>query len=121
MKKLLPFLLISSLILSACSIDWNDEKNKKIAELEKTKEQLEKQVEQLTEKADIEKEKIELEKQKRTDTLRKECEDKLDEMHDQRLKILNSCETKDCQDKFMNDPKFKISSTYVEDCISLKQ
>ena len=35
MKKLLPFILISSLLLSACSIDWNDEKDKKIAKLEK--------------------------------------------------------------------------------------
>jgi protein involved in sex pheromone biosynthesis len=121
MKKYIPLLIIASILLSGCSIDWNDEKENKIVELEKMKEQLEKQIEQLTEKADIEKEKIELEKQKRTDTLRKECESKLDEMHDQRLKILNSCVTKDCQDKFINDPKFKISSTYVEDCISLKQ
>ncbi len=35
MKKLLPFILLTSLLLSACSIDWNDEKDKKIAELEK--------------------------------------------------------------------------------------
>lgn len=35
MKKLLPILLLASLLLSACSVDWTGEKNKKIAELEK--------------------------------------------------------------------------------------
>ena len=35
MKKLLPFILLTSLLLSACSIDWSGEKDKKIAELEK--------------------------------------------------------------------------------------
>lgn len=35
MKKLLPFILLTSLLLSACSIDWTDSKEKKIAELEK--------------------------------------------------------------------------------------
>lgn len=35
MKKLLPFILLAPLLLSACSIDWNDEKDIKIAELEK--------------------------------------------------------------------------------------
>lgn len=35
MKKYIPFLLIASIFLSACSIDWNGEKDKKIAELEK--------------------------------------------------------------------------------------
>ncbi len=35
MKKLLPFILLTSLLLSACSIDWNDDKDKKIAKLER--------------------------------------------------------------------------------------
>lgn len=35
MKKYIPILLITSLLFSACSIDWNDEKDIKIAELEK--------------------------------------------------------------------------------------
>lgn len=35
MKKYIPFLLIASILLSACSIDWNDEKDKKITELGK--------------------------------------------------------------------------------------
>jgi hypothetical protein len=34
MKKILPILLTSLLLLSSCSIDWNDEKDKKISELE---------------------------------------------------------------------------------------
>ena len=35
MKKYIPLFLITSLLLSACGIDWNDEKDTKIAELEK--------------------------------------------------------------------------------------
>lgn len=35
MKKLLPFILLTSLLFSACSIDLTGEKDKKIAELEK--------------------------------------------------------------------------------------
>ncbi|MBP7806099.1 hypothetical protein KA057_00270 [Candidatus Gracilibacteria bacterium] len=35
MKKYIPILIITSLLFSACSIDWNGEKDKKIAELEK--------------------------------------------------------------------------------------
>jgi hypothetical protein len=35
MKKLLPFILLTSLLLSACSIDWSGDKDKKIAELER--------------------------------------------------------------------------------------
>lgn len=46
MKKL-TLLLIPLLFLSSCSIDWNDEKDKKIAELEK-------QVTELKEKNDDE-------------------------------------------------------------------
>ena len=34
MKKYIPILLVTSLLLSACSIDWNDEKDKKITELQ---------------------------------------------------------------------------------------
>lgn len=34
MKKILPILLISVLLLSSCSIDWNDEKDKRISEVE---------------------------------------------------------------------------------------
>ncbi len=34
MKKLVPFILLTSLILSGCSIDWTGDKDKKIAELE---------------------------------------------------------------------------------------
>lgn len=34
MKYLISFLLLSSILLSSCSIDWNDEKDKKITELE---------------------------------------------------------------------------------------
>ena len=44
MKKIFPILLISALLLSSCSIDWNDEKDKKISELEK-------QINQLSEKS----------------------------------------------------------------------
>ena len=33
--KLTPILLIPLLFLSSCTIDWNDEKDKKITELEK--------------------------------------------------------------------------------------
>lgn len=36
-----PFFLISILLLSSCTIDWNDEKNKKIAELNKQIDSLE--------------------------------------------------------------------------------
>jgi len=35
MKKYIPILLIAPLLLSACSIDWNGDKDNKIAELEK--------------------------------------------------------------------------------------
>lgn len=35
MKKYIPILIITSLLLSACGIDWSGEKDKKIAELEK--------------------------------------------------------------------------------------
>lgn len=35
MKKYIPILIITSLLLSGCSIDWNDSKDKRIAELEK--------------------------------------------------------------------------------------
>lgn len=34
MKKILPIFLASLLLLSSCSVDWNDEKDKKISELE---------------------------------------------------------------------------------------
>lgn len=44
MKKIFPILLISAFLLSSCSIDWNDEKDKKISELEK-------QINQLSEKS----------------------------------------------------------------------
>ena len=36
MKKLLLIILISNYLLSSCSVDWNDGKDKRIAELEKT-------------------------------------------------------------------------------------
>jgi hypothetical protein len=35
MKKIFILWIILSILLSSCSIDWNDEKDKKIAELEK--------------------------------------------------------------------------------------
>lgn len=35
MKKIISLLLLSLLILSSCSIDWNNEKEQKIVELEK--------------------------------------------------------------------------------------
>lgn len=35
MKKFIGILLISTFLLSACTIDWNNEKDAKIAELEK--------------------------------------------------------------------------------------
>jgi Txe/YoeB family toxin of Txe-Axe toxin-antitoxin module len=35
MKKIFILWIILSLLLSSCSIDWNDEKDKKISELEK--------------------------------------------------------------------------------------
>jgi outer membrane lipoprotein-sorting protein len=35
MKKIFAILITLSLLLSSCSIDWNDEKDKKISELEK--------------------------------------------------------------------------------------
>jgi hypothetical protein len=41
MKKLLPIFLIPLILLSSCSIDWNDEKDKKIAELEQKVQELE--------------------------------------------------------------------------------
>lgn len=42
MKKIFVSLLFISLFLSSCSIDWNDEKDKKIAELERQVEDLKK-------------------------------------------------------------------------------
>jgi hypothetical protein len=42
--KLTPFLLIPLLFLSSCTIDWNDEKDKKIAELEKQVQELKNEV-----------------------------------------------------------------------------
>lgn len=35
MKKYIALGLLSSLLLTSCSVDWNDEKDKKIGELEK--------------------------------------------------------------------------------------
>lgn len=54
MKKIFASLLFVSLILSSCSIDWNDEKDKKIAELQKQVEDLknEKESEKLSIKRD---------------------------------------------------------------------
>lgn len=40
MKKILPIFLIPIILLSSCTIDWNDEKDKKIAELEKQTQEL---------------------------------------------------------------------------------
>lgn len=58
MKKIFILWIILSLLLSSCSIDWNDEKDKKIAELEKQiqndlfkkKQECEKYIDQIKEK-----------------------------------------------------------------------
>jgi hypothetical protein len=53
----LTLLIIPLILLSSCSIDWNDEKDKKIAELEK-------QVTELKSDKELELQKFEFEKQK---------------------------------------------------------
>ena len=53
----LTFLLIPLIFLSSCTIDWNDEKDAKITELEK-------QVTELKSDKELELQKFEFEKQK---------------------------------------------------------
>lgn len=44
MKKILPILLVTVFLLSSCSIDWNDEKDKRISEVEKQNMELKSQL-----------------------------------------------------------------------------
>lgn len=113
MKKYIPLLLITSLLLSSCSIDWNDEKDKRIAELEE-------KIAEIKSSKDLELEKFEFEKQKRVDNFREECIKLRDKASDQILKFLNSCTYKNCQEEFLADPKNKIPTNYVDRCLENK-
>ncbi len=57
MKHYLALTLLSSLLLTSCSVDWNDGNVKKIGELEK-------QVTEMKSDKDLELQKFKLEKQK---------------------------------------------------------
>jgi hypothetical protein len=88
MKKYIPILLATSLLLSACSIDWNDAKDKKIAGLEQ-------EIVELKTKNNVEQEKLEFEKQKYEDSQIKESEEKCNEAYEKNSKkfedFVNTC------------------------------
>ncbi len=120
MKKVLVLASIFFL-LSSCSIDWNDKKDKKI-------EQLEKQIKSYN----LESQKLEFEKQKyeeeKKEVYRKECLEKKENDIKELEDFTNTCvnEWWNTIDFCLNSPAGKIfkevlNDNYITNCINKKQ
>ena len=123
--KLTLILIPLLLFMTWCTIDWNDEKDKKITELEKQVTELKSNKELELQKFEFEKQKYEeskwLKEQEREDKFKKECAINKQKLVDQMTDLLNkNCTTQECMEKITSDTRFQIPSNYNENCLEKK-
>lgn len=140
MKKIV-LIIISFIFLTWCSIDWNNEKDKKIDELNNKIGKLEQELTDLKISNDIELQKLEFEKQKyekeklyskeksidkQNEIYRKECLEEQDMQWKNYEDFINKCTTYwNTIDFCINSPAGKLFSTfftkdYISKCIEEK-
>lgn len=139
MKKILTILML--LLLTSCSIDWNNEKEQKIEELSNKIENLEKELSDLKTSNDIELQKLEFEKEKyeeeknyskeksidkQNGIYRNECLEEQDKQWKNYEDFINKCNNYgNTIDFCINSPAGKLFSTffakdYISKCIEKK-
>ena len=140
MKKYLALGLLSSLLLTSCSVDLNDAKEKRIGELEKQVTELKSNKDLDLQKFEFEKQKYEEEKklnqekesQKKIDTeeelirnYTKECAIFYKKMQDNFTNLLKTCSTSiECANQLINNPNInpqKYPYSIVNNCIEKKK